>query len=139
MVPLATEVECIQLRSRVTSLESKLVDLTQRFAVLGQTSDEERAIVDASRAEASSKADHLALRLLKARSFIHSTLSLEYGLVDEPSEPQLAFHCLQAKVAEKEKALRFATIDVGILQALLDIERQGCTSSPSMERELIHL
>ena len=35
LAPLATEVECIQLRSRVTSLESELADLTQRFTVLG--------------------------------------------------------------------------------------------------------
>ena len=33
--PLATEVECIQLRSRVISLESELANLTQRFTVLG--------------------------------------------------------------------------------------------------------
>ena len=75
------------MRSRVTSLESKLVDLTQRFTVLGQSRDEERAIVEASHAEASSKADDLALKLLEARFFIHSTLSLEYGPTDEPSEP----------------------------------------------------
>lgn len=43
------------------------------------------------RAEASSKVDGLRLRLLEARSFIHSTLRLEYGSADEPSEPQLAF------------------------------------------------
>ena len=54
---------------------------------MGQTSDEEGAIVKASCAEASSRADDLALRLLEGRSFIHSTLSLEYGPVDEPSEP----------------------------------------------------
>ena len=86
--------DCIQLRSRVASLKSELTNLTQRFTVLGQTSDEERAIVEASRAKVSSKADDLALRLLEVRSFIHSTLSLEYGPTDEPSEPQLAFHCL---------------------------------------------
>ena len=61
---------------------------------MGQTSDEEGAIVKASYAEASSRADDLALRLLEGRSFIHSTLSLEYGPVDEPSEPQLAFRHL---------------------------------------------
>ena len=76
---------------------------------------------------------------MKARYFIHSTLSLEYEPVDEPSEPQLAFHHLQAKVAETIEALRVATADVGTLQALLDTERQGCTSSPSMERELVSL
>ena len=75
------------MRSRVTSLESKLVDLTKRFTVLGQSRDEERAIVEASHAEASNKADDLALKLLEARFFIHSTLSLEYGPADEPSEP----------------------------------------------------
>ena len=90
---------------------------------MGQTSDEEKAIVEASRTEASSKADDLALRLLEARSFIHSTLSLEYGPIDEPSEPQLDFHRLQAEVAEKEKALRVATAEVGTLQALLDTKR----------------
>ena len=68
-----------------------MVDLTQRFIVLGQTSDKERAIMEASRAKASSKADDLALRLLEASSFIHSTLSLEYGLVDEPSDPSWLF------------------------------------------------
>ena len=68
-------------------MESELTDLTQRFIILGQTRDEKRFIVEASCAEVSSRADDLALRLLEARSFIHSTLSLEYGLVDEPSEP----------------------------------------------------
>ena len=43
--------------------------------------------MEASRAEASNKADDLALQLLEAKSFIHSILSLEYGLADEPSEP----------------------------------------------------
>ena len=41
--------------------------------------NEERAIVEASQAEANNRADDLALRLLEARSFVHSTLSLEYG------------------------------------------------------------
>ena len=50
--------------------------------------------MEASRVKVSSKADDLALRLLEVRSFIHSTLSLEYGPTDEPSEPQFAFHCL---------------------------------------------
>ena len=88
LAPLAMEVECIQLRSWVTSLESELENLTQRFTILGQTSDEERAIVEAS------WDDDLELGLLKARSFIHSTLSSEYGLADEPSEPQLDFRHL---------------------------------------------
>lgn len=71
-----------------------MADLTQRFIVLGQMSDEERAIVEASRAEASSKADDLTLRLLKARSFIHSSLSLEYRPADDHNKPQLAFRHL---------------------------------------------
>ena len=121
LTPLAMEVGCIKLRSQVTSLESELADLTQRFTILGQTRDEERAIVEASRAEASNKADDLALQLLEAKSFIHSILSLEYGLADEPSEPQLAFCRLQAKVVEKEEALRVATVEVGTLQALLGL------------------
>jgi len=54
---------------------------------LGQTRDEERAIVAVNYVEVSSKVDDLALRLLEARSFIHSTLSMEYGPTDEPSEP----------------------------------------------------
>ena len=64
-----------------------MANLTQRFIVLGQISDEEKAIVEASNAKVSSKADDLTLRLLDARSFIHSTLSLEYGPADKPSEP----------------------------------------------------
>ena len=90
---------------------------------MGQRSDDERAIVEASRAKVSSKADDLALRLLEARSFIHPTLSLEYGPTDEHSEPQLAFHRFQAEVVEKEEALRVATAEVGTLQALLVIKR----------------
>ena len=43
--------------------------------------------MEASCAKVSSKADDLTLRLLDARSFIHSTLSLEYGPADKPSEP----------------------------------------------------
>jgi len=85
--------------------------------------DENRAIMEASQAEASSRADDLALRLLEARSFIHSTLSLEYGSADESSEPQLAFRHLQAEVAEKEEALRVATAEVSNLLALLNMER----------------
>ena len=64
LAPLAIEAECIQLRSRVTSLESDLEDLTQRFTILSQTSDEERAIVKDNRNEVSSRAADLALRLL---------------------------------------------------------------------------
>ena len=62
-------------------------------------------------------------------------MSLELGLVDEPSEPQLAFYHLQNEVAEKEEALRVATAKVG--PSLLDIERQSSTSSPTLERELV--
>ena len=112
---LATEAECVQLRSQVASLKSELADLTQRFTVLGQTKDEERAIVEAGQAEASSGADDLALRLLEARSFIHSTLSLEYGLADKPNKPQLAFCHLQAELPKKKKALRVAIAEVGTL------------------------
>ena len=43
--------------------------------------------MEASRAKASNKADDLALKLLEARSFIHSTMSLEYKLAHKPSEP----------------------------------------------------
>jgi len=76
---------------------------------------------------------------LDARSFIHSTLSLEYERVDEPSEPQLAFRHLYTEVVEKKEALKVATVEDGTFQALLDTEKQGCTSSPSMERELVRL
>ena len=51
----------------------------------------------------------------------------------------MAFHCLQVEVAEKEKASKVATAEFGTLQALLDTEREGCTSSLSMERELVRL
>ena len=77
-------------------------------------------MVEVGWAEASSKVNDLALRLLEARSFIHSTLSLEYGSTNGPSEPQLAFCSLQAELAEKEEALRVATVEVGTLQVLLD-------------------
>ena len=85
----------------------------------------------------SSKADNLAMRLLQARCYIHYTLSLEYRSANEPSEPQLAFPCLQVKVAKKEEHL--ATAEISSLQVLLGTERQGCTSSPSMEKEMVHL
>jgi len=49
----------------------------------------------------------------------------------------LAFCLHQAKVVEKEEALRVATTEVVTLQALLDTKRQGYTLSPSMERELV--
>lgn len=57
------------------------------MCVLDKKRDEERAIVGASYAEASNKANDIALRLLEARTFIYSTLSLEYGLNNEPNEP----------------------------------------------------
>lgn len=93
--------------------------------------------MEASRAEASSKADDIAMRLVQVRSYIHFTLSLEYRSTNKPNEPQLAFHHLQAKVVEKEEALRVA--EISTLQVLLDKERQSCTLSPSLERELASL
>ena len=49
--------------------------------------------MEASRVVASSRVDDLALELLQARSYIHSTLTTDYGKKgDEPSEPQQAFH-----------------------------------------------
>lgn len=68
-------------------MESELADLTQTFIVLGQTRDDERATLEASHAEESSRADDLARRLVQARSYILSMFSLEYGSTDEPSEP----------------------------------------------------
>ena len=85
----------------------------------------------------SSRADNLAMRLLQARCYIHYTLCLEYRSANEPSEPQLAFPRLQVKVAEKEEHL--TTAEISTLQVLLGSERQGCTSSPSIERELVCL
>ena len=66
-------------------------------------------MIKASHAEASNKAEDIAIRLLQARSYIHSTSSLKYESTKEPSEQQLAFCCLQAKVAKKEEALRVTT------------------------------
>jgi len=83
--------------------------------------------VEASHDEASSRAVDLALRLMEARSFIHSTLSLEYGPADEPSEPQLAFRHLQVEVAKKNEALRVATVEVGTCRLCL-IQRGRATS-----------
>jgi len=41
---------------------------------------------------------------------------MEYGREgDEPSEPQLAFCRLQTELAEREEALRIATVEVGTL------------------------
>ena len=111
------------MRSWVTSLESGLTYLTQRFTILSQTRDEERATLEASHAEVSSRADDLAMRLLQTRSYIHSTLSLEYRSADERSKPQLVFHRILAEVAKKEEAFRVAIAKVSTLQVLLDTER----------------
>ena len=65
---------------------------------------------------------------------------MEYGREgDKPSKTQLTFSRLQTELAEREKALRVATIEVGILRALLETKRQGFTSDSTMERELVHL
>ena len=61
LAPLGIEAECVQLRSRVTGLEDELTALTWRFAALDHTWDEEKATLKVGRAEASSKADGLAL------------------------------------------------------------------------------
>ena len=62
--------------------------LTQRFAALDHTEDEERATLKAGKAAASSRADDLALELLQARSYIYSDLSMEYRREgDEPNKP----------------------------------------------------
>ena len=74
------------------------------------------------------------------KAYIHSTLSMEYGQEGhEPSKPQLAFRRLQTKLAEREKALRVATTEVGTLQALLGTKIQGPTSNSMMEREFVRL
>ena len=138
--PLGIEAECVQLRSYVVGLEDDLVDLTQRFAALDHTWVEERAALEASRAETSSKANGLAFKLVQAKAYIHSNLSKKYGQKgDKSSELQLAFCYLQTELAEREEALRVATVEVGTLQALLGIERQGPTYDSMMERELVHL
>lgn len=77
--------------------------------------DKDRAIVEASRAKVSSRGDDLAMWLLQARSYIHFTLSLEYGLANEPSDLDMASHHLQAEVAKKEEALRVATTEITTL------------------------
>ena len=44
--------------------------------------------MEAGKAEASGRADGLALELVQLKVYIHSTLSMEYGQEgDEPSEP----------------------------------------------------
>ena len=69
---LGTEVDCVLLRSRVASLEDELADLTQWFANLDHTWVEERTSLEAGRANG------LALELVLAKAYIHSTLSMEY-------------------------------------------------------------
>ena len=71
-----------------------MADLTQRFIVLRQTRDEEKATIEANNDEVSSRADDLAIRLVQATSYIHFALSLEYGPTDEPNVLQLAFRHL---------------------------------------------
>ena len=61
------------------SLEDEYTTFTQMFAALDHTWDKERAALEASRAEASSKTEGLALELVEARAYIHSTLSMKYG------------------------------------------------------------
>ena len=121
-------------------MEDKLAALTRRFAALDYTWYKKRAALEVGRAETSSRADGLALELVHARSYIYSTLSMEYGREgDEPSEPHLAFRHLQTELAEREEALRVATAEVGTLQALLETERQGSNFDSTMERELVRL
>ena len=111
-------------RSRVAGLEGELAGLTQRFATLDHTWDKERVALEAGRAEASSKVDSLALELVQAKAYVHSTLSMEYRREgDKPSESQLAFRHLQTELAKKEKALRVATAKVGTLWVLLETKR----------------
>ena len=111
-----------------------------RSATLDHTWDEQRAALKASRSEASSRADGLTPELVQARSYIHSTLSMEQGREgDEPSEIQRAFCHLHSKLAKSKEALRVATIEAGTLQALLKTKRQSSTSDPTMERELVRL
>ena len=51
----------------------------------------------------------------------------------------MAFRHLQTELAEREEALRVATVEVGTLQASLETESRGSTSNSMMERELFHL
>ena len=53
------------------------MSLTQGFATLDHSWDEERAVLEARRAKASNMADGLTLELVQARAYIHSTLSME--------------------------------------------------------------
>ena len=47
--------------------------LTRRFVALDHTWDEEKAALEAARAEACGRADGLVLKQVQARSYIHST------------------------------------------------------------------
>ena len=97
-------------------MKGEVTNLTQRFAALDHTWDEERATLKAGRAKASSRANGLTLEQVQARAYIHSTFSMEYRREgDEPNEPQLAFCHLQTELAENEEALRVATTKVGHL------------------------
>ena len=79
LTPPSTEAEYVHLRSRVMGLEDDLTAFTRRFATLDHIWDEERVALEVGRMEACSRADGLALELVEARSYIHSTLSMEYG------------------------------------------------------------
>lgn len=76
--PPSTEAEYVRLRSWVVGLKDELIALTWRFATLDHTWDNEKVVQEVGRAEASSKANGLALQLVQAISYIHSTLSIEY-------------------------------------------------------------
>ena len=135
--PLGIEAECAQLRFQVAGLDVELVSLTQRFATLDHSWDEERVVLEARRAKASNMADGLTLELVQARAYIHSTLSMEQGQEgDKPSEPQLAFCRLQIELAEREEALRVVTVEVGTPQVLLETEKHGSTYNSTTERKL---
>ena len=79
LTPPITEVKCVHLRSQVVGLEDELADLTQRLVALDHTWVEERAVLEADRAETSSGTDCLALELVQVKAYIHSILSMEYG------------------------------------------------------------
>ena len=77
------------------------------------------------------------MELVQAKSYIHSTLSIEYKRQgDEPSKPQLAFRRLQIELAEREEALRVATAEVGTLQALLETKRWALLLIPQWRESL---
>ena len=62
--------------------------LTQRFAALDHTWDEEKAALKAGRVTTSNRANDLALELLQVKTYIHSALDMEYERKsDKPSEP----------------------------------------------------